>query len=476
MSSMTKSRTFRRLGFRLTAWYASILCLTVVLIGGFLYYRLQHNLYKQHDKFLELLSEDFAMEVHENLGNLGLIKEELDREISFGKHPNIVYRLFTPDGAVVARTEFFPNGDRPANELVRAASGSENTLPPWTVHGDSGYPYRATAEAVWDAGKLAYVVETGYSARPIYKTMENYRKNFARVLLPLLVLGVTGGWWLARKSLAPIADITNAAQAISRESLGQRIPVKGAEDELDRLAEVLNEMLDRLRESFERVDRFSSDLAHELRTPLTSLKGEAERALTEPCTADELRGIIASQAEVYDHLNTMITDLLLLSRGGNAPTSSLGALDVAACVGEAVDAFMVLAEDAGVQLAFSRPDRPCMAKGDRSALRRLFSNLLDNSIKHTGAGGTISVTVQAGGPRHAVTVDDTGEGIPAEDLPHVFERFYRGDRSRSRDTGGFGLGLSICRQIADDHGGEIAIESQAGRGTKVTITLPADSS
>ena len=222
--------------------------------------------------------------------------------------------------------------------------------------------------------------------------------------------------------------------------------------------------------------RFSSDLAHELRTPLTSLKGEAERALTENCSTDELRSIIASQAEVYEHLNSMITDLLMLSRGGSAPKSSLMTLDVAACAREAVDAFAALAEDAGVELAFSCPGGPCTAKGDRSALRRLFSNLLDNSIKHTASGGRISVTVQPGGPRHVVTVDDTGEGIPAEDLPHVFERFYRGDRSRSRDTGGFGLGLSICRQIADDHGGDISIESHVGQGTKVTVTLPAFSS
>jgi two-component system heavy metal sensor histidine kinase CusS len=208
--------------------------------------------------------------------------------------------------------------------LARETPGKP--LPPWTAQGGSRYPYRMTLQAVRARGESPYLIESGYSMRPLLKTPQNYRRNFVRVLLPLALVGVAGGWWLAKKSLAPIARMADAARAISHESLDRRIPVQGTDDELDRLAAVLNGMLERLEEAFSRIDHFSADLAHELRTPLTALKGEAERALPGDLAADELRSVIAAQSETVDRLNALIADLLFLARTGGRPTPAASGL------------------------------------------------------------------------------------------------------------------------------------------------------
>ena len=472
MSSPTRTRRFRGLGFRLTVWSAAVLCAAVLGTGWFLYLRLQTGLHKQNDEFLELWSKDFTSLVTRNPGNAEKIKSELQRETDLSDQTSVVCRLLRPDGEEVFRSKEFPKHDRDIGTIIADARKAKGPVEAWAVQGESGYPYRMTAEPVWSGGEIKYVVETGYYLKRTERTLHNYRMNLLRVLVPLVVIGIVGGWLLARKSLAPIANMTSTAQAISRESLQKRIPVRGSGDELDRLAEVLNEMLDRIQESFERTERFSSDLAHELKTPLTVLKGEVEAALIGNRSADELRTIIAEQAETYDRLNGMIADLLLLSRkAAEAARPQSRPADVRDCAHEAVDTFAPLAEEAQVELSASYADRPCEVQGDKSSLCRVFSNLLDNAIKHTPAGGRVSVDVRAG-EKCTITVRDTGRGIEPEDLPHVFERFYRGDRARSRETGGSGLGLSICKQIVENHRGSISIRSQPGRGTDVTIELP----
>ncbi|MFH1730422.1 MAG: heavy metal sensor histidine kinase [Planctomycetota bacterium] len=473
MSSRMKIRWPRRLGVRLACWYAAILLVTTVALSGFLYYRLQHDLFKQHDTFVTLRCRDFAGEVKENLADTTKLKAELDQEISIGTRPNIIYRLFEADGKIVAESDSFPGDFEDEAALVRDAAIGSKPLYPRRSHAWKQYPYHVTAQAVRSKGRVVYVVAVGYSTRPVYKMLHNYRSSFLRILVPLAVVGILGGWWLSRKSLAPIADMTEAARAISRESLQKRIPVQGSDDELDRLAVVLNEMLGRLQESFERIERFSSDLAHELRTPLTALKGEAEQVLLGKGSADELRALIAQHAETYEQLNGMVTDLLTLSRQGTpAAKRQSERTDLAACIRETVDTFVPMAEEAGVALTCSCPAEPCLVEGGAAALWRVLSNLLSNALRHTPSGGNVSVTLEPG-EELSVTVKDTGGGITAEDLPHVFDRFYRGDKSRARETGGFGLGLSICKQIVEDHGGSISIKSEAGRGTEVIVRLPS---
>ena len=473
MSSPATIRWCRKLGVRLACWYAGVLLVTTVALSGFLYYRLQHDLFKQHDRFVVLRCRDFAGEVEENLGDEAKIKEELDREIGPNARQNFIYRLFDPDGRMVAESDSFPGDFEDEAGLVREASIGSKPICPRTSQARKGYPYHVTAQAVRSEGKVVYVVAVGFSTRPVYKTLHNYRANFFRILLPLVVVGILGGWWLSRKSLAPIADMTGAARAISRESLQKRIPIQGSDDELDRLAVVLNEMLGRLQEAFERIERFSSDLAHELRTPLTALKGEAEQALLGTTSADELRALIAQHAETYDQLNGMVSDLLTLSRKGTPPASKrYEPMDLAACIRKTVDTFAPLAEEAGVALTCSCPAEPCLVCGKASALWRVFSNLFSNALRYTPNGGSVSATLEPG-EELTVTVKDTGGGIAAEDLPNIFDRFYRGDKSRARESGGFGLGLSICKQIVEDHGGSISIKSEAGQGTEVTVRLPS---
>jgi two-component system heavy metal sensor histidine kinase CusS len=466
----------KRLVVRLTAWYAVVLLATAAGLSGLLYYRLRLNLQQQHDEFVEMNSQDFAGEVLENLDarDPNQMRAELDAEIG-NAHPfYIVYRLWSADGRLLIQSPGFPDDAMQPDRTERAKLQPGSPLAPWTIPGGEHGPYRVTIQAVAANGQVRCLVETGYSMRPLITTLRQYRRNFAQILLPLVLVGVIGGWWLARQSLAPIGRMAETAKTISHQSLCKRLPEQGRGDELDRLATVLNDMLGRLQEAFERIDHFSSDLAHELRTPLTELKGEAERALVAELSAEELRSVIAAHSEIVDRLNAMVTDLLYLARhGAIGRLDSYARVDLAECITDTAEVFAPLAETARIELAVSLPEAPCCVRGDWFSLCRAVSNLLDNSLKHTPAGGRIAVEL-AVGPPHRIVVRDTGEGIPASDLPRVCDRFYRADRSRSRRTGGFGLGLSMCKQIAEDHGGSIRIQSELRGGTTVTLELPPD--
>jgi len=418
MSSPTRTRRFRGLGFRLTVWSAAVLCAAALGTGWFLYLRLQTGLHKQNDEFLELWSKDFTSLVAQDPGDEEKIKSELQRETSLADQTSVVCRLLRPDGEEVFRSKTFPKHGRDIGAIIAEAREAKGRVETWTARGESSWPHLMTAEAVRSRGRLRYVVETGYHLKRTEWTLRNYRMNLLRVLVPLVVIGIVGGWLLARKSLAPIADMTSTAQTISRASLQKRIPVKGSGDELDRLAEVLNEMLDRIQESFERTERFSSDLAHELKTPLTALKGEVEAALIGDRSADELRVIIAEQAETYDRLNSMITDLLLLARKApDAARPQFRPFDVRDCAHEAVDTFAPLAEEAQVELSAAYPDRPCEVQGDKSSPQAAGSRSRSAPVR--SARSPCATPAGGSSPRicHTSSSGSTGATVPGPARP-----------------------------------------------------------
>jgi len=324
-----------------------------------------------------------------------------------------------------------------------------------------------TAQPVSGPDGSVFIIESGYSLRHLNATLSHYRRNFFIFLLPLVCVGIIGGWWLARKSLAPIERMAAAARAVTSESLGTRIPSQEKGDELGQLAAVLNDMLERLEEAFQRIEKFSGDMAHELRTPLTVLKGEAERALVSNASADELRAVIAAQAEMFERLNALINDLLLLARKGTRGSAEHDVIpiDLADCIREAVETFAPIAEDCGIALELV-PLSSCRVRGSNAALNRAFSNIIDNALKYTPRGGKVNIEING----NIIKIRDTGRGIAPEDLPHVFERFYRAKSSGG--SSGFGLGLSICKQIIEEHRGIIAISSNQAEGTEVRIQLP----
>jgi heavy metal sensor kinase len=314
-------------------------------------------------------------------------------------------------------------------------------------------------------------------AAPLHDLQEGLREA-AWVLLPMLpimlLLAAAGGHWLARRALAPVDEITRTARSLSADSLSSRLTVPRTSDEIERLSTTLNEMLERLEASFRRVSRFTADASHELRTPLAVMRTTAEVALRAPDEQREARAALEQILAEVERTSHLTENLLLLAKAD----SGAGALprqpvDLTAAVGEACTQAGVLAQVKGLTLATELPSAERLwVAGDPHALRRLFLILLDNAVKYTPAGGRIDVTVRENGQSVVGEVRDSGIGIAPDDLPHVFDRFYRADRARSREHGGAGLGLAIARWIAESHGGAITVASEIERGSRFEVRLP----
>lgn len=317
-----------------------------------------------------------------------------------------------------------------------------------------------------------YQVRIAYPLKPIDEAFESLRL-FLTGGVPLIVaLAAVGGWILARGSLQPVAHITQAARQISAQGLAQRIPVRGVHDELDELALTFNRMLERLQRSFEQARNFSFDAAHELRTPLTAMRGETEVALLKNSSAEELRAVLRSNLEEINRITAIVNDLLTVAQG------EAGALELrreTVCLSDLaaniVETVQVLAEDKEVKLDASIEPGVQVA-GDPLRLNQLLLNLLDNAIKHSSPGQTVRMTLEKNGEGPVLKVEDSGGGIAEEDLPRIFDRFFRTDRSRSRQVPGSGLGLSIAKWIVEAHGGSIRVASKLGAGSVFTVQLP----
>jgi signal transduction histidine kinase len=311
------------------------------------------------------------------------------------------------------------------------------------------------------------------------------------LLLPLaLVVAGLGGLFLTNRALQPVRDVTQAAAQIGAEDLSRRLQVTG-KDELAELSRTFNGMIARLEHAFGGLEhanaelaeaygklerayqeqrRFTGDASHELRTPLTRIKGSTSLALCGPHDADSYREALVVADEAADAMARIVQDLLLLARSdaGQLPVR-LQPLPIEEAIQRSL---LSLASQPGAPIRIEIPPGKYRVVGDLDHLARLFTNLLENALRHTPANGSIIVAARPAGDRLEVSVADTGEGIPAEHLPHVCERFYRVDAARSGARGGTGLGLAICQSIVQAHGGALSIRSQPGFGTTVTVTLP----
>lgn len=297
-------------------------------------------------------------------------------------------------------------------------------------------------------------------------------------IAPVILLGSVGlGYWLAGTSLRPVQGIMDEVDAISDgRSLHRRVAVPLSGDEMARLATTVNQMLTRLEQSFGSLRRFTADASHELKTPLMVLRAGVERALTDPRTPTEVMQSLDETLEQVNRMSELVENLLTLARAdeGRAPLA-VAECDLRELVAEASETAGMLAEGAGVTVYTEIPDAPIRVEVDRQRIRELLLNLITNAIKYTPVGGEIGLSLLEADGEVRIAVRDTGIGIAAGDLPHIFDRFWRADpaRSRSGERPGTGLGLAITKWIADAHGGSISVQSRPGRGTRFIVTLPA---
>lgn len=285
----------------------------------------------------------------------------------------------------------------------------------------------------------------------------------------ILFFGLAGGWWFVSRALRPVENISAAAVKISAGDLSQRINVAEAESELGKLASVLNSTFARLDSAFAQQQQFTSDAAHELRTPVAVILSQAQMTLNRERTAPEYRETVEACQRAAKRMRRLIESLLALARldAGQEPMKRMN-FDLAQTAQDCVALIRPLADERGVKILAEL--KPLEIPGDSERLAQVITNLLTNAIQYNVPDGEVRVKLESQGGVAVLTVSDTGAGIPAEDLPLVFERFYRADKSRS--TGGNGLGLSICKAIVEAHGGTMEVTSEENVGTSVTVRLP----
>ena len=318
----------------------------------------------------------------------------------------------------------------------------------------------------------SFIIAVGYPLAELREAIDNLFSIFL-ILIPIAaVVSVVGGLYLANKSLAPVNDVTTAARRITAEKLDQIIPIREVDDEIGRLTSTINEMIQRLRESFEQIRQFSADASHELRTPLTIMRGEIELSLRTTKTPEEYRRVLASSLEEILRMTSIINNLLALARSDRGLNEiNLSAVDLAELAEELHCDSEALAAPKGIRVSLIETS-PVTIVGDKDRLRQLFLNLIDNAIKYTDEGGCISLSVRRENGKALFAVQDSGMGIPPDQLDRVFDRFYRVDKARSRERGGAGLGLSIAKWIAELHRGSITVQSEIDRGSTFTVHLP----
>ena len=291
---------------------------------------------------------------------------------------------------------------------------------------------------------------------------------------PAVVLGLAGGWWLTRRALAPVTELTGYVEKIHEKNLGEKIPRSGNGDELDRLTEVFNAMTARLDDSFKRIREFTLHASHELKTPLTVMCGEAEIASRDESLPPIERERAASQLDELRRLARIVDGLTLLAK---ADAGQIALAMEPVSLGELVrDNFadaQILAEPQSVQVELAACEEITVL-GDRHRLRQLLLNLADNAVKYNQLQGRVTMGLRRAGNFAEFTIANTGAGIPPEILPRVFDRFFRGDPAHSQTVDGCGLGLSIAQWIVSAHNGTIKIESAAMKPTTVTVRLPLD--
>jgi len=466
------SRLWGTLAFRLTAGYALAGLILVFCVTASLYLVLVSELEKSTDLFLGDKLNVLRTMLRERPGDLDALREEVELESAARRFEQFYIRLLDERNTSLLMTPGM------ADQLELAQLGSQTqSRPNRTVRmkGKNGHAFRVTSTSapIGDPATKTDTIQIAIDVSQKEELLARYRFWFWAILLAAFAILPLVGYQIARYGMRPVEEIATTARRISSTNLRERILPEGYPFEMASLASTFNQMLDRLKESFDRISRFSADIAHDLRTPVNNIRGEAEVALARPRSTDEYRDVIESCLEEAVRLSNLIGDLLFLARA-DSPLTDLRRerVDVGELLGEVREYYEASAADGGVSLTTTVTAEPVIAELDRTLLQRAVGNLVSNALAHTPPGGAVVLGTNVDSSTIRIKVSDTGVGIPAEALPRVFDRFFRVDSSRSQGSGGTGLGLAIVKSIALLHGGNVEISSEPGQGTRVVFHMP----
>ncbi len=487
---MKQSRPPRRLpapGVRaqLTLWYTAIFALLLLLAGVLLYLHLRDSLAASLDSALQLRAQQLASYISvqhnqivlndvvadlpgfgpDNDGD-GPQQDSTRADVNF----DALVRLLDLHGHVLHATPAFEKLPVPQASVTQPLLGT-----PWqgTITSANGQPVRLYSRTLSDDGHVFALLQVGESLDLMQQTLAQVTTELLVAALCVLLLGALGSYWLAGRAFAPIRRLIEVARTIKEGDLHQRVPVPQTADEVQALALTFNEMLTSLEATLNRQRRFVSDASHELRTPVAVIRSKTDLALQQPGDEREYLAVLREINCESERLGRLIGDLLVLARGDEGKTRFEFEPVALHQIAEAVAANAEpLALERGVNLQVEI-EEPVTVQGDEARLIQVIMNLLDNAIRHTNAGGSVTVCVARTQAEARLTVRDTGIGIAPEHLPHIFERFYRVDSARSFNAAGNnGLGLAIADWIVRAHHGSITAQSRPGQGSTFLVTLP----
>jgi two-component system heavy metal sensor histidine kinase CusS len=466
------SRYWETLVFRLAAGYALAGLAFIFLATASLYLVLLMQLEKSASMFIGDKLNVVRTLLRDRPTDWNALREEIELETSAREYERFYIRLLNEHHTLLLATPGM------AEQLDLSQLTSKAQSPPksaFEMVGKHGHAFRvATAIApVGLTGASSDVIQIAVDVSQEKGLLAGYRRWFWTILVAACAFLPFIGYRIARQGIRPVEEMASTARRISSSNLRERILPEGYPFELASLAATFNNMLDGLEESFERISRFSADIAHDLRTPVNNIRGEAEVALARARTVEEYRDVLGSCLEEAVRLSNLIGDLLFLARA-ESPLALLHRerTDVAQLLTRVREYYEASAADAGVSLSTTCPGEPVIAAIDQSLIQRALSNLVSNAVAHTPCGGSILMTAKTDLSNLHIEVSDTGIGIPTDALPKVFDRFFRVDASRSQMFGGTGLGLAIVQSITLLHGGNVQISSERGEGTRVTLSLP----
>lgn len=460
---------------RLTLWYVFLLAIILIVFSGTLYAILSFSLLNELDRTLERR----AAEVQNGATAAFDLQSDPRGFLSRGRllipsantfaTPGVYVQVTTPDGTMVSRSENL--GDQTltisADLVARVARGDSS----YANTTSSNIPLRVYASPLALRSQTIGIIIVAQSLQPTNDTLARLAALLAGGVFLGLLFAAVGGAILADRALAPIDRVTRTAQSITASNdLNRRIEGAKSRDEVGLLAATFNEMLARIDGIFRAQQQFVADVSHELRSPLTAIRGNLDllrRGAAEDAAqrADALGAIDSESAR----MQRLVSDLLLLAQADAGFKIRMERVELDTLVLDVYRQGRAMARD--VTVALGKEDQ-AQVMGDPDRLKQLLMNLVDNAIKHTPSGGSITISLERDEQWVRIAVSDTGIGIPAADLPKIFDRLYRVDKSRARDKGGTGLGLAIAKWIAEAHGGRIDAQSQVGKGSVFTVWLP----
>ncbi len=459
----------------LTAWYTAASFLVVAVATGSFYLGLADNLRRiSEQSLLDELAVCRAL-VRERGGDSHALHEEVEIDSAVRRYQKFYVRVLDANGTALSTT---PGMDRDLSEsrIAEAAATHQGIF--W-IDSPGGAPYRAIVATLpvatlpaSSAGGDFWTLQVAVDLTQEQEVLGRQRIWIWMVLAAALIFCPVVGVAIARRGTRPLREVAETARHISSSTLNERIRTEGYPVEVRVMAVAFNAMLERLEESFARLSRFSADIAHELRTPVNNIRGESEVALARARAPEEYVETLSSCLEESVRLSELIESLLFLARS-ESPGDHLKHTreDLGRLLTDLRDYYEAAAAEMGVTLTASA-DEGVVGDIDRALLQRALGNLVSNALAHCSAGDAVSLSARQRDGQIRIEIRDTGSGIAAEVLPRVFDRFYRADPARSRNSGGTGLGLAIVQQIVFLHGGDVQIASEPGRGTTVSVVLP----